>query len=97
MREFLKDIQDTEIQNLPTILFEDDPNDEIEEDLYQYSKTIQIKNELEVELFIDSQRKKKKWNTFYKLVFTNLEIIKERHDNKSLHTNQVLLTDEYDD
>ena len=38
-----------------------------------------------------------RWNTFYKSIGRNLAEVRERFEDPNLHTNQVILTDEYDD
>lgn len=38
-----------------------------------------------------------RWNTFYKSIGPNLAQVRDRFEDPNLHSNQVILTDEYDD
>ena len=82
------------------LAFEKDSGTEIEaicEELYQYQKLLKLENDLEVEKFINPPRKTKSFKAFLEKIGNNLVIIHERFEDPGLHTNQVLLTDEYDD
>ena len=55
-------------------------------------------NDLEIEIFVNPSRKKKRWSLYMESIGSNLSIIKERfEDEHTLHVNQVLLTGDYDD
>ena len=80
--------------------FDKDAENNIEsigEGIYQYQKLLKLEDDLEVEKFINPKRKSKSWKAFHDRIFTNLQIINERFEDPGLHTNQVLLTEEYDD
>ena len=77
--------------------FDDKEMNEIKDELYTFQKTLLIRKNLEIEVFINPNRKKKQWKDFKLSIGHNLQVIKERYDDKSLQVNQVLLTDEYDD
>lgn len=91
---------DTELKAMFDLAFEKDSETNIEpisEEMYQYQKLLKLEDDLEVEKYINPARKSKSWNAFMKKVGSNLQTIHERFEDPGLHTNQVLLTDEYDD
>ena len=100
MVSLYKSLDDTELKSMFEIAFEEDPETDIEpicEDIYQYQKLVRLEDGLEVEKFINPARRTKSWKVFMNKIGANLKIIHERFEDPGLHTNQVLLTDEYDD
>ena len=92
--------KDTELEIMFELLTEDVEEINIEtigEELYNHQKVLKLDGELEVEKFINSSRRKMRWKAYMERIGDNLEVILERFDNPGLHSNQVLLTNEYDD
>ena len=96
-------LKGTDLEPIFDLAFENEDEEEdsnvetMFENIYNNQKVLKLDNDLEVEKFIDSRRRMKRWKAFMERIGSNLVSIGERFNDPELWTNQVLLTDEYDD
>ena len=94
----MESYDNTQLDKIFALIVADSEGLEVSEQIYQYSKVLKMENDLEISIFVNPSRKKKKWTLYMDSIGSNLKIIQDRFEEEhNLYANQVLLTGDYDD